>query len=59
MGELAKEIVWQHDAPSVVFDNGNGTKDRSMGVIDFPGVVGGQNMQIKMQMLCQEKFPAC
>ena len=51
MGDLAKEIVWQHDAPSVVFYYGNGTKDRSMGVIDLPCVVGGQNMQIKMHVV--------
>ena len=51
MGERAKEIVWQHDAPSVVFYDGNGTKYRSMGVIDLPCVVGGQNMQIKMHVV--------
>ena len=51
MGDRAKEIVWQHDAPSVVFYYGNGTKDPSMGVVDLPGVVGGQNMQIKMHVV--------
>ena len=30
MGDRAKEITWQHDAPSVVFYHGKGTKDRSM-----------------------------
>ena len=40
MGDQAKEMVWHHDTPSVVFFYyGNGTKDRS---------IGGQNMQIKM-----------
>ena len=29
----------------------NGTKDRSMGVIDLPCVVGGQKMQIKMHVV--------
>ena len=48
MGDQAKEIVWHYDTPSVVFYYGNGTKDRSMGVIDLPCVVGGQDMQIKM-----------
>ena len=33
MGDQAKEIVWQYDTPSVVFDYGNGTKDRSIGVL--------------------------
>ena len=51
MGDRAKEITWQHDAPSVVFYYGNGTKDRSMGVIDLPCVVGGQNTQIKMHVV--------
>ena len=48
MGHQAKEIVWHYDTPSVVFYYGNGTKDRSIGVVDLPCVVGGQNMQIKM-----------
>ena len=43
----AKEITWQHGAPSEVFYYGNGTKDRSMGVIDL----GGQNMQIIMHVV--------
>ena len=51
MGDWAKEITWQPDAPSVVFNYGNGTKDRSMGVIDLPCVVGGQNMQIRMHVV--------
>ena len=51
MGDRAKEIAWQHDAPSVVFYHGNVTKDRSMGVIDLPCVAGGQNMQIKMHVV--------
>ena len=51
MGDRAKEITWQHDAPSVVVYHGNGTKDLSMGVIDLPCVVGGQNMQIKMHVV--------
>ena len=33
------------------FYYGNGTKDRSIGVIDLPCVVGGQNMQIKMHVV--------
>ena len=41
VGDRAKEITWQHD-----FYYGNGTKDRSMGVIDLPCVVGGQNMLV-------------
>ena len=48
MGDQAQEIVWHYDTydtPSVVFYYGNGTKDRSMGVIDLPCVIGGQNMQ--------------
>ena len=45
-GDRAKEIVWQHDASSVFFSYG--TKDRSMGAIYLPCVVGGQDMQIKM-----------
>ena len=36
MGDQAKEIVWHCDTPSVVFYYGNGTKDRSIGVIDLP-----------------------
>ena len=51
MGDQAKEIVWHYDTPSVVFYYGNGTKDRSIGVIDLPCVVGGQNMQIKMHVV--------
>ena len=51
MGDQAKEIVWHYDTPSVVFYYGNGTKDRSMGVIDLPCVVGGQDMQIKMHVV--------
>ena len=51
MGDQAKEIVRHYDTPSVVFYFGNGTKDRSMGVIDLPCVVGGQNMQIKMHVV--------
>ena len=51
MGDQAKEIVWKYDTPFVVFYYGNGTKDRSMGVIDLPCVVGGQNMQIKMHVV--------
>ena len=51
MGDQAKEIVWHNDTPSVVFYYGNGTKDRSMGVIDLPCVVGGQDMQIKMHVV--------
>ena len=51
MGDRATEIVWLHEVPSVVFSYGNGTKDRSMGVIDHPCVVGGQNMQIKMHVV--------
>ena len=51
MGDRAKEIVWQHAAPAVVFYYGNGTKDRSIGVIDLPCVVGGQNMQITMHVV--------
>ena len=31
MGDQAKDIVWHHDAPSVIFYYGNGTKDRSIG----------------------------
>ena len=54
MGDQAKEIVWHYDTPSVVFENGNGTKDRSIGVIDLPCVVGGQNMQIKMHVVPEE-----
>ena len=50
-GDQAKEIVWHYDTPSEVFDYGNGTKDRSMGVIDLPSVVGGQDMQIKMHVV--------
>ena len=49
-----KEIVWHYDTPSVVFFYGNGTKDRSIGVIDLPCVVGGQNMQIKMHVVPRE-----
>ena len=49
--DRAKEITWQHDAPSVVFYYGDGTKDRSMGVIDLPCVVGGQNMQIRVRVV--------
>ena len=30
---------------------GNGTRDRNIGVIDLPCVVGGQNMQIKMHVV--------
>ena len=51
MGDQAKEIVWHSDTPSVVFYYGNGTKDRSMGVVDLPCVVGGHNMQIKMHVV--------
>ena len=51
MGDQAKEIVWHYDTPSVVFYYGNGTKDRNIGVIDLPCVVGGQNMQIKMHVV--------
>ena len=51
MGDQAKEIVWHYDTPSVVFYYGNRTKDRSMGVIDLPCVVGGQDMQIKMHVV--------
>ena len=51
MGDQAKEIVWHYDTPSVVFYYGNGTKDRSIGVIALPCVVGGQNMQIKMHVV--------
>ena len=51
MGDQAKEIVWHYDTPSVVFYYGNGTKGRSMGVIDLPCVVGGQDMQIKMHVV--------
>ena len=51
MGDQANEIVWHDDTPSVVFDYGNGTKDRSIGVIDLLCVVGGQNMQIKMHVV--------
>ena len=51
MGDRAKETTWQHDAPSVVFYLGNGTKDLSLGVIDLPCVVGGQNMQIRMHVV--------
>ena len=51
MGDRAKEITWQHGAPSVVLYHGNGTRDRSMGVIDLPCVVGCQNMQIKMHVV--------
>ena len=51
MGDQAKEIVWHHDTPSVGFFYGNGTKDRSIGVIDLPCVVGGQNMQIKIHVV--------
>ena len=51
MGDQAKEIVWHCDTPSVVFHYGNGTKDRSTGVVDLPYVVGGQNMQIKMHVV--------
>ena len=51
MGDQAKEIVWHYDTPSVVFFYGNGTKDRSIAVIDLPCVVGGQNMQIKMHVV--------
>ena len=36
------------------FYYGNGTKDRSIGVIDLPCVVGGQNMQIKMHVVPRE-----
>ena len=36
------------------FYYGNGTKDRSMGVIDLPCVVGGQNKQIKMYAVPRE-----
>ena len=53
-GDQAKEIVWHYDTPSVVFYYGNGTKDRSMGVIDLPCVVGGQDMQIKMHVVPRE-----
>ena len=56
MGDQAKEIVWHYDTPSVVFYYGNGTKDRSMGIIDRPCVVGGQDMQIKMHVVPGE-FP--
>ena len=55
MGDQAKDIVWHHDAPSVVFYYGNGTKDRSIGIIDLPCVIGGQNMQIKMQGLAERE----
>ena len=51
MGDQAKETVWHYVTPSVVFYYGNGTKDRSIGVIDLPCVVGGQNMQIKMHVV--------
>ena len=51
MGDQAKETVWHYDAPSVVFFYGNGTKDRSMGVIDLPCVVGGQDVQIRMHVV--------
>ena len=51
MGDQAKENVWHYDTPSVVFYHGNGTKDRSVGVIDLPCVVGGQNMKIKMHVV--------
>ena len=51
MGDQAKEIVWHYDTPSEVFYYGNGTKDRSMGVIDLPCVVGGQDVQIKMHVV--------
>ena len=51
MGDQAKEIVWHYDTPSEVFYPGNGTKDRSMGVIDLPCVVGGQDMQIRMHVV--------
>ena len=51
MGCQAKEIVWQPDAPSVVFYYGKATKDRSLGVIDLSCVVGGQHMQIRMYVV--------
>ena len=51
IGGRIKEITWQHDAPSVVFYYGKGTKDRIMGVIDLPCVVGGQNTQIRMHVV--------
>ena len=54
MGDQAKEIAWHYDTPSVVFSYGNGTQDRSIGVVDLPCVVGGQNMQIKMHVVSGE-----
>ena len=51
MGDRAKEITWQTDAPSVVFYYGNGTKDRSVGVVDLPCVIGGQHMRIGMHVV--------
>ena len=35
----------------MVFYYGNKTKNRSIGVIDLPCVVGGQNVQIKMHVV--------
>ena len=55
-GRFSKEITWQPDAPSVVFYCGDGTKDRGVGVIDLPCVVGGQNMQIRMHVVPGEFF---
>ena len=46
MGDQGKEIVWHYDTPSVFCHYGNGTKDRSIGVIDLPCVVGGQTCRL-------------
>ena len=51
MGDRAKEFTRQPDAPSVVFYNGNGTKDSSVGVLDLPCVVGGKHTQIRMHVV--------
>ena len=58
MGERAKEIVWQHDAPSVVFFTAMGPKIEAWVSLIFLAWLVVKTCRSKC-MLFQEKFPVC
>ena len=58
MGDQAKDIVWHHDASVLwFFYYGNGTKDRSIGIIDLPCVIGGSEHADQDACCSRERFP--
>ena len=51
LAEIGERPTWVRNPERIVFTYGNGSKDRSLGVVEFPAFVAGQRLVIRLHVV--------